>query len=89
MSAPPHPDVIPAEMCIGISGLKKNPSAVIAAARDGQVAILNRNKPVAYVISPEAWEYLCDMQEDIRDAELVRDRLAQETETIPVAVDDL
>lgn len=81
MNAPFKPDtVLPilADMCVGISELKKNPAAVVAAARTQQVAILNRNRPVAYVISPEVWEYLCDVVEDVQDAELVRKILADD-----------
>ena len=92
MNAPFKSDpVLPilADACVGISELKKNPAAVVAAARAQQVAILNRNKPVAYVISPEAWERICDVFEDLKDAELVRERLAEEDEEIEVALDEL
>ena len=78
-----------AKVCIGISELKKNPAAVVAAAREQQVAILNRNKPVAYVISPEVWEYLCDVHEDMMDAELVRERLDEDDEGIEVTIEEL
>ena len=86
----PEPIVpILADVGVSISDLKRNPAAVITAAKDQQVAILNRNKPVAYVISPEVWEYICDMHEDAMDAELVRKRLAEDEEAIPVSLDDL
>jgi antitoxin StbD len=78
-----------ADVGVSISDLKRNPAAVVEAARSQQVAILNRNKPVAYVISPAVWEYLCEMHEDALDAELVRERLAEENEAIPVSLDDL
>lgn len=92
MNAPFKSDsVLPilADACVGISELKKNPAAVVAAARDRQVAILNRNRPVAYVISPQAWERICDLFEDLRDVELVRERLAEADEEIEVALDEL
>jgi antitoxin StbD len=61
----PEPLVpILADVGVSISDLKRNPAAVIEAAKSQQVAILNRNRPVAYVISPEVWEYLCDVVED-------------------------
>ena len=78
-----------AEFGVGISELKRNPAAVIAEAQKHQVAILNRRKPVAYLISPEVWEYLCEMHEDAMDAELVRERLAKPGRRIRVAIDDL
>jgi antitoxin StbD len=82
-------ELILADLCVGISELKKNPAAVIAAAREQQVAILNRNKPVAYVISPQVWEHICEVFEDLKDGEVVRERLAERDEAIPVSLDDL
>ncbi|MDB5725191.1 MAG: Antitoxin [Novosphingobium sp.] len=72
---------------VSISELKKNPSAVIAAAEGFPVAILNRNSPAAYLIPAEAWEALMDRLEDIELAELVRAR-AGET-PVPTALDEL
>jgi antitoxin StbD len=92
MNAPFRSDpVLPilADACVGISELKKNPAAVIAAARGQQVAILNRNKPVAYVISPEVWEYLCDLVEDVKLADEAEAALAEEGENVEIAFDDL
>lgn len=78
-----------ASACVGISELKKNPAAVIAEAQLRQVAILNRNKPVAYVVSPEAWDHLCEMVSDLKLAEVVEQRLAEDDEEIEVSLDDL
>jgi antitoxin StbD len=92
MNAPLQSDpVIPilAGACVGISELKKNPAAIVAAAREQQVAILNRNKPVAYLISPEAWENFLELLEDLEDTEIVRKRLAEPGEWIEVSLDDL
>jgi antitoxin StbD len=92
MNAPFKADpVVPilADACVGISELKKNPAAVVAAAREQQVAILNRNKPVAYVISPEVWEYLCDLVEDVKLAEEAEAALAEDGDNVEVAFDDL
>lgn len=50
-----------ADACVGISKLKANPAAVIAEAQIRQVAVLSRNRPVAYVISPEVWEAVVDL----------------------------
>ena len=92
MNAPFKSDpVLPilADCCVGISELKKNPAAVVAAAREQQVAILNRNKPVAYVISPEVWEYLCDLVEDMKLADECEAALAEEGENVEIEFDDL
>jgi len=85
----PEPIVpILADVGVSISDLKRNPAAVIAAAREQQVAILNRNKPVAYIISPEVWDTILELHQDSLDAELARERLMEE-EPVPVALDEL
>ena len=78
-----------ADVCVSISQLKKNPAAVIAAAREQQVAILSRNKPVAYVVSPEVWEYLEDLLEDLELAEQAREVLARGEPSMKVTIDEL
>ena len=92
MNAPfkaPPTDTILAEACVGISELKKNPSAVIAVAQEQQVAILNRNKPVAYLIAPHVWEYLLDVLDDLELSDLAHERLKEADQAIPVSLDDL
>ncbi len=76
-----------ANVGVSISDLKKNPSAVIAAAQGAPVAVLNRNKPAAYLIPADAWEAIMDVLEDIELAQIVRER--QGDEEIEVSIDDL
>ena len=92
MNKPFKPDILQpilADVGVSITDLKRNPAAVIAAAREQQVAILNRNRPVGYIVSPEVWDYVCDLIEDMQDAELVRERLAEPGEIIEVSIYDL
>lgn len=89
MNAPFKIEKILADAVVGISELKKNPAAVIKAAQDQQVAILNRNKPVAYVISPLVWEHMCELVDDWNDAELVRERQSELKDAAPVTLDEL
>jgi antitoxin StbD len=70
-----------------ISELKKNPSAVIEAADGAPVAILNRNKPAAYLVPAKAWEEIMDRLEDVELAEIVRARAGQKR--IRVKLEDL
>ena len=70
-----------------ISELKKNPSAVIEAAEGAPVAILNRNKPAAYLVPAKAWEEIMDRLEDAELAEIVRARTGQKR--IRVKLEDL
>ena len=76
-----------ADASISISDFKKNPSAAIAAAEGFPVAILNRNKPSAYLIPAKAWEALV---ERLEDAELIAVIRARADETpILTALDEL
>jgi len=47
-----------------ISELKKNPSQLIERAGGETVAILNHNKPTAYLIPAEAYEWISNLIED-------------------------
>ena len=92
MNAPFKPEpIVPilANVGVSISDLKRNPAAAIDAARSQQVAILNRNKPVAYLIAPEVWEGLCDMVEDANDVSIVKDRVNNPGKRIEISIDDL
>lgn len=76
---------------VSISDLKKNPAAVVAEAELRQVAILNRNRPVAYVISPDVWDHICDVLADRRLAEEAQDELDAiergDSETVEIDLD--
>lgn len=76
-----------ADASISISEFKKNPSAAIAAAEGFPLAILNRNKPSAYLVPAKAWAALVEQLEDAELAALVR-RRADET-AIPIDIDEL
>ena len=74
---------------VSISDLKTNPSAVVAEARHRAVAVLSRNKPVAYVVSPQVWAAAMDAMEEILDIELFEERLAEKGQAVPVSLADL
>jgi antitoxin StbD len=44
----------------------------VTAARDQAVAILNHNKVVGYMISPEVWEYAQELHDDVTAVEKLR-----------------
>ena len=67
-------EAIHATQSVGISALKLNPTAVIESADGRAVAILNRNKPVAYLLPAEQYETLLDRLEDYELADIVRAR---------------
>lgn len=75
-----------ARASIGISELKLNPSAAIERA-DGPIAVLNRNKPVAYLVPAAAWEAICERLEDVELAEIVKARSGETP--VSVKLEDL
>lgn len=76
-----------ADAGVSISELKKNPSAVIAAADGFPIAVLNRNRPAAYLVPAAAWEAILDRLDDIDVAEIIRERWDQPE--IEVSLEDL
>lgn len=71
-----------------ITDLKRNPMGVMRESENGVIAILNRNQPAFYCLTPEMFAY---MQELIEDVELVR--IAEERKAedcfIEVYINDL
>ena len=65
-----------AETSIGITDLKKNPSAVIRAAGANVVVVLHHNKPSAYLVPAKTYEALMDMLDDLELTPLVQQRIA-------------
>lgn len=63
-----------ARCSVSISELKKNPSALIEKAGGEPIAILNHNKPTAYLIPAETYEALLEEIEDARLGAIVNER---------------
>lgn len=80
-------DRIYARASVSISELKKNPSRIINEAEGSPVAILNHNKPSAYLIPAEAFEALMERFEDYNLAQLVKER--EKETTVKISLDEL
>ncbi|TDR79964.1 type II toxin-antitoxin system prevent-host-death family antitoxin [Paludibacterium purpuratum] len=78
-----------ANKVVGISELKTNPAAILTAAAEEPVAILNRNKPAGYIISPEVWEAIADRLEDIELTAIANKRLNDGNKPVKVSLDEL
>jgi len=78
-----------ADFSVSISELKKNPSSLLAQANGSPIAVLNHNKPAAYLIPADTYEALMDMIEDYELAKLVEERLGDKEQAVPVSLDDL
>lgn len=88
LGKPPVIEEVLADACVSISNLKANPAAVIAEAQMRQVAVLNRNKPVAYVISPAVWEHVLDLLDERKLVQEAQAALAEDGDDIVVDLDD-
>lgn len=82
-------EAILAHTSVGTSELKANPTAVFDAAEGMPVAVLNRNKPVAYIIPAKVWEAICDRLDDIELRQLAEIRLTDGKKSVRVSLDDL
>jgi len=72
-----------------ISELKKSPSSLIEEAGGEAVAILNHNKPSAYLVPSALYEKMLDIIDDYHLAQQVRERLNDGNEGIKVELDEL
>ncbi|AEH35239.1 type II toxin-antitoxin system Phd/YefM family antitoxin [Vibrio vulnificus] len=78
-----------ADCSASISELKKNPTALLNEADGSAIAILNHNKPAAYLVPAETYEFLMDMLDDYELAKLVESRRGELSEAVEVNIDDL
>ena len=72
-----------------ISELKKNPSALIDKSDGEPIAILNHNRPTAYLIPAETYEALIEKIEDYQLGLLVRERQDEKILAVEVTLDEL
>lgn len=72
---------------VSITELRRNPNAVIDEADNAPVAVLNHNRPTAYVISARAFEALLERLENAELSEIVRQRRGGKT--VAVTLDEL
>ena len=79
-----------ADLSVSITELKRNPSAVISGAGNEPVAILNNNRPTAYIIPAETYEEMFEIMEDHYLGQLAMERLAAEGSlAVDVNIDEL
>jgi len=63
-----------ANKAVSVTELKRNLASILRQAGNNAVAVLNHNRPEAYLLSAELYERLLEQLEDVQDARLVRDR---------------
>ena len=72
-----------------ISELKKNPSQLIERAGSEAIAILNHNKPTAYLIPAETYEWMNNAIEDQELRSIIEERAAEKPSAKEVTLDEL
>ena len=72
-----------------ISELKKNPSALLLESEGSPIAILNHNKPTAYLIPAETYETMLEKLDDYELGLIIKERVQEKESAIEVSIDDL
>lgn len=67
-------DTILASMSVSVTELKRDYANILRQADDNPVAVLNHNRPEAYLLPASHYERLMAYLEDMEDAKLVRER---------------
>ncbi len=76
-----------ADVAASVTDLKRDPMGTIRDGGGEVVVILNRNEPAFYAVPPAVYEAMLEAIDDMRLAELVRERRGGPT--IRVDVNDL
>ena len=80
-------DTLFANMTVSVTELKRNYANILKRADNSPVAVLNHNRPEAYLLPASHYECLMTYLEDLEDAKLVRERAAGPF--VEVSIDDL
>ena len=62
------------DMTVSVTDLKRNFADVLETVQAKPVAILNHNKPEAYLLSAKLYESLMELIDDALDAKIVEER---------------
>jgi antitoxin StbD len=76
-----------ARTTVSMTDLRRNPSGILEVAGDMPIAVLNHNKPAAYLLSAKAYEALLDRLDDAELVKIVKNR--QGGKTVKVTLEDL
>ena len=80
-------DTVLATLAVSVTELKRNFARILKEMENTPVAVLNHNRPEAYLLSADYFEQLMARVEDLEDAVLVRERGAGPF--IAVSLDEL
>ena len=63
-----------ADTCVSVTELKRNYTKILQQAAQQPVAVLNHNRPEAYLLPAALYERMLNQLGDAHDARLVRER---------------
>ena len=72
-----------------ISEFKKSPTALLNKSGGAPIAILNHNKPTAYLISANIYAKMVEIIEDAELFKLAQERLKEKDKAIEKNIDEL
>ena len=72
-----------------VSELKKNPSQLLELSGGEPIAILNHNKPTAYLLPANTYKEMLERLEDAELARIIQSRQAEKKSAISVSLDEL
>ncbi|MBU0462230.1 MAG: type II toxin-antitoxin system prevent-host-death family antitoxin [Proteobacteria bacterium] len=78
-----------ADCSASISELKKNPSALIELSDGEPIAILNHNRPTAYLIPAKTYEAMLEKIEGYQLGLIIKDRQSEKISAVEVTLDEL
>lgn len=67
-------DAVLSHFTVSVTELKRNYADILKQADDAPIAVLNHNRPEAYLLPASHYERLMAYLEDLEDAKLVRER---------------
>lgn len=76
-----------AEVAASVTDLKKDPMGTFRESNGDPMVILNRNEPAFYILSPERYEELLDLLDDVALARKIKERRGGPT--VKADIDDL
>jgi antitoxin StbD len=67
-------DAVLSHFAVSVTELKRNYAEILKQADDAPVAVLNHNRPEAYLLPALHYERLMNYLEDLEDAKLLHER---------------
>ena len=80
-------DTVLTQLAVSVTDLKRNYAGILKEADDAPIAVLNHNRPEAYLLPAAHYERLLAHLEDLEDAQLAHERA--DGPFVEVGLDDL